>query len=147
MGLRDIKLPSDTVQVTDDQSFVVRGLGFREITELVETYQPVIAPLFEEMTALRGGGEADVSAFMKTAGFTILKTAPDLVAQMIAIASNDPDPEGVAAANRLPPPVQVDAVERIFLLTFRTEAERKKMVETVIRWITETAGMIPNRNR
>jgi hypothetical protein len=144
VGLRDIKLPSETITVTDDDSFVVRGLGARDIIDLVQKYQVVAQPIFDQLTELKASNSEDpeVNGVMKTIISTVLRSAPDLLSEIIATAADDIEPEGIAAAARLPPTVQIIAVERIFFLTFRTEAERKNAVETVTRAIQGAAGIL-----
>lgn len=144
MGLRDIKLPSETIQVTDDINFVVRGLGAREIIKFVTEYKTAVQPLFDKLSEIKTDGtdSPDVSGLAKEVIDTVLRSAPDLIAEIIATAADEFDSAGVMAAANLPPTVMILAIERIFFLTFRTEAERKNAVETVIRAIQGTAGIL-----
>lgn len=143
MGLRDIKLPSATIQVTDDQGFVVRGLGAREIANMIGNYREVVQPVYDKFIETKEDGTADkdVSGIVTEIFEFMTRKAPDLLSEIIATAADDTDKEGVEAAARLPPTVQIAALEQIFFLTFRTEAERKNAVETVIRAIQGTNGI------
>jgi len=133
MGLKDLKLPTETVEVPgagEDGAaayFSVRGLSFSDLRILVVKYSGELASIFDLLANGRQG-EVDVeSASALVADF--IQKFPAVAAEIIAVASGEPDSFETALA--LPFPIQTEAIQKIVKLTFATESSVKKFVETV----------------
>ena len=145
MGLRDYK-PRTTKIVTDDgqgAELELRGLSVEDLTTLAATLGPQMAMLFS--SAMKQAHDAqdnpeDLENFdISLAIVSALKDVPELVAACIALASDDYTEETVSLARRLPVPDQVAAIEAIFALTFRSESEVKKLMESVSHAVEKLA--------
>lgn len=137
MGLASFTLPTETITLPRDQTMVVRGLSFEDITILVKAYGGDLTALFSQMAS--GQGElalTDTTALVAK----FFNMAPLAAAHAIALAADAP--EYVEAARRLPLPVQLDAIEKIAALTFEVEGGPKKVLETVIRIAQGTTEVI-----
>lgn len=133
MALRDLKLPSTTIE-TPGGSFDVRGLSYSDLMTLATAHGSQMALLFGKITS--GGGMAISEERVKA---TIANLAPqftEIVAGAIALAADEYNPEGIAVASKLSFNKQTEALEAIFMNTFQSEAELKKFMETIIRMIT-----------
>ena len=84
---------------------------------------------------------------MTNVGQKALAAAPEIVAELIALASGDGDEESVAIAARLPVPTQLDAIEKIAKLTFITEGGLPKLLETIVRLAQGTTGAMTELQR
>lgn len=130
MGLRDLTLPTTTVSVPGGGSFSVGGLSFDHITKLAANHAATAAMLFEQYVRkadeMQPGDIAALASIFR-------ELAPELVGEVIAMASGDDHPDAVKMAGRLPLPVQIQAVEAIITQTFATEGDLKKVLEAVIR--------------
>ncbi len=127
MGLKDIKLPQAKITVADGETFTVRGLSLRDVGVLAQRHHTPLAALYAEFTGAAELGQDAVAAKLPE----LLGKFPDLAADIIAISEGDI--ENADAVGVLPLPVQIAALDAIFTLTFRTEADLKNVVETVIR--------------
>ena len=125
MALSDLKLSSETV-VTPGGEFSVRGLTIEDLTALFRRHSSVMSGLFDRMVS-DPEAALEVSAVL---GARLLDEAPDLMVEVIAMAADEPERADVV--RKLPFPCQVDALEKIGALTFASEAELKKALETVI---------------
>lgn len=142
MGLKDLRLPTETVKLPGGESFAVRGLHTLDIAHLIRRHQGAMEGLFAKFAS---DTEGDVTA----AGAAFLKTAPALAAEVIALASGELDGASemdaaaiVANASRLPVAAQLDALEKIVTLTFDGEGGPKKAIETVIKAIRGATDMM-----
>lgn len=117
MGLRDITLPTETISV-GRASFTVRGLSFDDLTSLIGRHQAALESLIDRYQ--EKGSDAEVLQFL-------VRETPALAAQIIALASDEPDQED--AARKLPLPKQVDALTAVAKLTFEEAGGVKKFVD------------------
>lgn len=117
MGLRDITLPTETISV-GRASFSVRGLSFEDMTALIARHQSALELLIERYNTK--GSDAEVLQFL-------VRETPTLTAQIIALASDEPDQE--EAVRKLPMPKQIDALTAIAKLTFEEVGGVKKFAE------------------
>jgi hypothetical protein len=138
MGLRSLRLPTETVEVPGSDSFAVRGLSLQDVTVLVRKHGPILTMLFEKFKTQTGDLSPETVAAL---GTSLLETAPEVASEIIALAEGSAEAEDVEGAARLPFPVQVDALEKIATLTFTSEAAIKKVVETVIRAATGVTSL------
>lgn len=130
MGLKHLTALTRDVQVSDGESFAVRGLSIEDLVVVVEQHQAELTPLFNQVQA----GEVSLTDTSVLATL-LFKQAPRAAAHVIARAE-DPlaDEQDVVAAKGLPFPVQLDALEKIAELTFKSAAP-KKVGEMVIRML------------
>lgn len=134
--LKDFVIPELEVQATPDQTFAVRGISFRDLMLLVDRHGPVLAALYAKLAA---DPEAELSpeGIQRIVSAT-MEEAPQLVADLIACAAGDiDDGEKVLA---LPLTVQIDAIEKIAILTFISEMEVKKTLERVTAMFQKVSG-------
>lgn len=133
MGLRDLELPTAEIKVSDTGTFCVRGLSLADMSSLVNKHGKVIGVLFDkirdEMVQRSEVTAADVQDYARM----LLKEAPDVVANAIALAADEPDMGEKVKGLRFT--VQLIALEQVILLTFANEAELKKLVEIVTQWL------------
>lgn len=136
MSLKDIKLPEEVIEFPGG-NFAVRGLGFDDVSFLVQKHGQKLEPIFTDFT--QSSGDLTVESIAAFA-LPLLKAVPEIVAEMIACASGDKD--DVAIARALPFPTQLEALQRIFELTFSVSGGPKKLVETVISMAQGTTGLL-----
>jgi len=135
MGLRDITIHSTTIKYRE-QDITVRGISGSDLMIAAQDYGPEMALIFGKVTD--GTFEGDT----KKAIMTFVSDLPEVVAAAIALASDEYDPEMVALAAKLPTPVQIELIEAIFHETFYSEAEVKKLIESLRRMITAVSGVL-----
>jgi hypothetical protein len=135
VGLSELNFASETIS-TPGGDFVVRGLSFLDVMDLVEAHGPALAGAF---TRISESQETSLEVVVGMAG-KLAKGMPDLAAAVIAAGAGEPGAIDVAV--RLPFPIQVEALEKIGRLTFQTEADVKNLVETAIRMMQGAAGTI-----
>lgn len=136
MGLKDLQLPQEEVPFKGG-SFFVRGLNIVDISFLIRNHGEAMTGAFNKIT--ESGTEIGVDNVMELA-LPIIESFPSLVAQVIACAADEPNEVGMVS--RLPFPSQVDAVEKIMALTFDASGGPKKFVETVLRLLEGTNGLL-----
>jgi len=112
MALKDLVSMTKEVKVNDSVSFTVRGLSTEDLAVLVEAHGSDVDKLME------GGGLEG-----------IIRKSPSLVAEVIAIASDEPGSVDVAA--KLPFGVQLAALKEIYDLTFPDEELVGKLAESL----------------
>lgn len=130
MSLKSLKLPTKMVPVPggdDDQAFAVRGLTLSDIKQFLLDNAIETQMVFDSAKSMADGNDVDWTGFAAS----LINVAPRLVAQAIAVASDDPD--SVKIAEKLPIEVQIDALDKIASLTFSTEGGPKKVLEIVMR--------------
>lgn len=137
MGLRNIVIHRQTVQVDEGQSFEVRGISLFDIMRVLGDYGPQMALAFGKITAREPGTRLD-NAEVRERISALAKEFPDLLAAAIALASDDYSKDAMTIAKQLPMAAQIAAVEAIFALTFRSEAEVGKLVESLVRAMAST---------
>ena len=92
----------------------VRGLTADDIGLMVRAHLDTVETIFQAVkTTMDGPVAGDATARFI---LTLAQDAPEMAAQVIAIAADEPD-QG-ANARKLPFPVQVDALQKIGRLTF-----------------------------
>jgi len=136
MGLRDITIHRTTVTYRD-QEIAVRGISANDLMLAAQDYGPQIALIFGKVTG-DGGFTGDV----KQAIMSFTREMPEVLGATIALASDDYTPETVEIATTLPFNVQTELVEAIFHETFYSEAEVKKLIESLRRMIAAVSGVL-----
>jgi hypothetical protein len=141
MGLRNIVIHRETVVVDENQTFDVRGISLFDIMQVIGDFGPQMSIAFGKITARDPGDELDAGT-VKERIKDLAKEFPDLLAAVIALASDDYSTEAIKIAKQLPMIAQVSAIETIFGLTFRSEAEVGKLVESLIRAMASATGAL-----
>lgn len=135
MGLRSITIHRTTVKYRED-TIELRGISAPDLMTAMRDFAPQMAVVFAQVTS----GEA--GADIKSAIMNLSKEFPELLAATIALASDEYDPESVQTALNLPFNVQIECLEAIFAETFTSEADVKKLVESLSRIIAATSGAL-----
>lgn len=135
MGLRDIKIHRTTVMYRDDE-ISVRGISASDLMIAAQDYGPQLAVIFAKVQ------QGDFDGDIKKAIASFAKDAPAILGATIALASDDYEPEMVQTALQLPFSVQAECLEAIFNETFYSEAEVKKLIESLRRMIAAVSGAL-----
>lgn len=140
MGLRDLRIPRATIRVPGAEegydSFTVRGLSLPDVQTLAEKHGPTFALLFDKFKTLADNTPAEMAVIAKA----VLDLAPALAHESIALASGEPDAADVI--KELPLFTMLEALEWVFVLSFRSEEEVKKALEIVTRAATGAQSLI-----
>lgn len=139
MSLSRFKVPTEQVEVSPGESFPVRGLSTRDIGLLAARHHAMLSALFAEVAAGRGEGSLSQGTVEQMLP-DLLQKAPELVSDIIAVSYGDIEDSQYVSV--MPLPVQVDALTKVFRLTFRTEGELKKVIETVIQGLSGTTRQL-----
>lgn len=126
MALADYTPPRLAVPFKGGE-FSVRGLALDDLALLMRNHYSDINALVD-VFAKDTTEEQPVAAITKHA-VALIKEAPGLVANLIAIACDEPD--AVDNARKLMMPVQVRAIETIAKLTFEEAGGPKKFMESL----------------
>lgn len=137
MGLRDIKIPHSVVEYNGTK-IELRGMSFSDLMEIVNTYGPEAAMAFGKIQESGSLAASDVRSVIGS----LAKEFPDMVAMAIALASGEYDEDTFAIAKKLPFNVQLECIEAIFHRTFESEADVKKLVESLTRMLTGVSGVL-----
>lgn len=128
MGLKDLKLLRDTVEIPGGESFSVRGLSYADLTQLLGKHGEVLSEFFQAV--VNGDVQAAPEDFGVLAGNVVMR-APAMAADIICLATDEADdPEAFGIALSLPFPKQTEALSKIGKLTFATEDDVKKFLLT-----------------
>lgn len=136
MGLKDLKLRTEEVEVPGGDKFVVRGLSFSDLSGLYTKYAGEVSAFFE-LLKNSGTDGVDVEQAASMAA-SLIHSAPALAAEAIAIASGDASDFEIAL--QLPFPVQAEALKKIGLCTFGSEGTAKKFAQTVSSLVKNQAS-------
>lgn len=129
MSLTKLKFATAEVEVAGGEKFSVRGISMQDAVILLNEFKDPIMKVVRQIQ--QQGDSVDLEKVAIEASID----APGLIASLIAMASDEMTEEGIVAANKLPLPVQIDAIFKIGELTFQTEGSLKKMFETVADWL------------
>lgn len=127
-SLTDLPIPSAEVRVPgrDDLTVTVRGLSLADMTELFRRHGTALEHIYQ--SEVMGGDGIPAPA---TVAKALMLTAPLAVAEIIALANDNPKAVGVVS--KMSATFQIEALAQIAMLTFESEAEVKKLAETVLQ--------------
>jgi hypothetical protein len=132
MKLSQIPILRETITVREDVTFDVRGINLSDLMTLVQAYAPVAAILWRKLQEDdKDLMSEDVRAMFQQVAYQF----PDLVAAVIAMASDDYTPEGRRVARQLTADVQALAIETIFRLSFQSDSTLEKMASLAAKAI------------
>ena len=136
-SLSDLQLPTETVEVPGTGvKLVLRGLSVSDAAELIRKHGDSLNHVYTT-SGIADDGEIPPMQDMARA---LIQTAPLAVAEVIALSNGQP--HMVTAAARLPFPIQIEALTKIASLTFYSEADLGKFLETVIMGSKVVTGLI-----
>lgn len=141
MGLRDIIIKRTTITLADGQSFDVRGLAAMDIMALVHTHGKALSLAFGKIMAQSKGQPVDEELVRKLLA-SVGSDSPEIIAAVIALASDAYDERGIQLAAQLPFLTQVETGTAIFHLSFTSEIEVKKLVESISGAITTISASL-----
>lgn len=137
MGLRDIIIQKAKVELPDGQNFDVRGLAAMDVMALVHVHGKALALAFGKIMSESKQQQVSEELVRKMLS-SVGSDAPEVLAAVIALASDSYDELGIALASQLPFLTQISAATAIFHLSFTSETEVKKLVES----LANVVGMI-----
>ena len=129
----DLVIPTREVEFPGAGSFSVRGLSLDDVALLFREHVKVFEDTYEKI-------KEDDQIDMRVVAETLLSTAPECAAEIIALAGDALDQ--ISKAKKLPLPVQLNALVDIAGLTFHSEDDVKKTLELVIQSSTMIRSLI-----
>lgn len=131
-------IPKRMIEVPDGGEFAVRGLSPSDAFSIYSRHAGELGQWFEKLQA--GTVELSIDAAPALAS-SLMKTAPALVAEIIAAAAGEGlDEEAIQVATQLSVSVQASALEAIGELTFTQEMPPKKLLEIVVKMAGNLSG-------
>lgn len=112
------------IPINASNSFTVRGLGLNDIAVLVREHFPDLHTLFDLFNTV---GDLEPER-LRPLIISVVSQAPGFAANVIALAAGEGD---ASDAERLPIPVQIQALMDIGQLTFTDVGGIKKAMEVV----------------
>jgi hypothetical protein len=137
MALRDVPLVTKAVDI-NGVPVEVRGLSYSDLATILPKYGSEVGVIFGSVLS---GQELDVQKLPSIIQL-VLSRCPDLCAEVIAIAADDPSPEGIARAKKISFGKQTELLEAIFDCTFTTESEMEKFLGVIERAVLALAKMM-----
>lgn len=143
-GLTQALIRRREIEVPDGGAFSVRGLTAEDAFVIYADHAGELGLWFEKLQS--GTGDVSLDAAPVLAA-SILKSAPGLCAEIIAAACDAAgDPESIAIARQLPIGVQAMALEAVAEMTFTQEMPPKKLMEIVVRMMSNLTSPTPGEN-
>lgn len=134
-GLAGYRPPRAQVPLPTGGHLDLRGLSTADLVHLVALYREDVLRAAQAIQA--NAGAADLMAWVAS----VQTVAPALIGMVIALACDEPD-EAMTAA-MLPPSVQIDALRKIWGLTFAGSESLPKVIGT-LRHLVSQAGLPTN---
>lgn len=128
--LTELGFATAEVNVAKGQVLTLRAIALDDVLRISRKHGEAFESLFAKITGAAGASSLDLESTNAVA-LSLLEAAPEIAAEVIAYAADDP--AAVAVARRLPFPVQMECLEKIGTLTFSSEGGPKKLLETVIK--------------
>lgn len=123
----------------DDRFVMLRALTPADCWTLFRQFAPELKKFAATLEGFRVAGEVNLLDLGQVVAQALDKI-PGAASHAIALAADEPDQAATAAS--LPLPVQMDALEKIFGLTFAGEDSIKKALEVAIKMFQGTRGLI-----
>lgn len=142
MSLHHIVIRREKIEMPDGQVFEVRGITANDLMSLVGQQGAVLAMIYARAVESRSGGRPLMEDDVKGLLVKLATDFPDVVAAIIAHASDSPDAKGMEIARNLPFTTQIEALLAVFSITFASEAEVKKLVESLSTILTAISGAL-----
>ena len=130
--LETLDIPTEIVTF-NGQSLVVRGLGLADITYIIREHRSVVADLY--LKAIKG----ELAGSVQEIAFGMLADFIPLASMTIACALDSP--KSSAKVAKLPLQIQVECLEKTFMLTLVGEGGLEKLLEIVVRAMAGAASL------
>ena len=131
MGLSDYQISRKTIEGPGG-SFSVRGLSGTDLIELSHGFGVELSEAFQEIISAKDRNETVTVDGIQQVITKLLPRFPRLAAQIICVAADDRTPKALETAGNLDIVTQLEAILGVFEETFKSEAQLKKLVETII---------------
>lgn len=138
MGLADYQPLREEITFVRGGGISVRGFSLEDVALLMNTHFPDINKLFDMYQ--QQVEQAVVMDAMVQFAATLVREAPMLVANMIALAADEPG--AVDKARMLPIAAQIECLKKIAKLTFEEAGGVKNFFESLKMLL---GGMVPAR--
>ena len=136
MDLQSLAAAAGTVKTSNGTEIAVRGLSLVDLSQLARKHGAELAAAFDAFKGMDVDGNDDATATLHQ----LIERAPDLVAEVIALATDSPGE--AAAAKKLPFGLQVAILSEAGKQTFVTEGGLGKTLEIVINMAAGTTRAI-----
>lgn len=132
MSLANIQIPRSEVMFRGE-SLSFRGLSLNDFSALMRNHMAELSTLFD----MYDNAETRDTAISQSANFAIkiVKEAPEMVAQLIVLASDSPQ-DDLKIAKQFPLPLQVECVRCIINVTFEEAGGAKKFLDSLMGMVT-----------
>ena len=138
MSLSEYVVPRIVVEIPESATtFSVRGLNFSDLEILLNEFDKGLDPLIAVFAQ-----DANIDDMDEDFALKLITVAPDLVAKVIAVASDEPDAWEVC--KRLDISTSMDALSKLFDLTTRSFGGPKKFLERVIGMFQTARASLPD---
>lgn len=134
MALSDIPLLTTEITV-NGTTVTLRGLSLVDMMQVVPRFGSQIALVFGKVYA---GTTVDGDSVIELAK-ALATEAPELVAEILALASDEYTPKAISIAAKLPFTKQIEMLEAVYNNTFASEADVKKLQEVITRMVLSAA--------
>lgn len=132
MGLSDLVHPTAQVE-TPGGSFAVRGLSLEDLTILMKDHTEEVGTMFNQFRDWAMSEDTPEKPPVHQFLVRVIAQTPSLINRIIARAADEDTARGIAAAGKLVPEDQAEALQKIGELTFRSEEGMRKMMQLAIR--------------
>jgi hypothetical protein len=137
MALRNFQVKKVDVPLNEEETMTVRGLTATDIGLILSRHQNSIKTLVSRAEGVTANGE--IGNFDELVN-TAITSFPDVVAEVICVAADEPD--AFDQAMSLPAPVQLEAIYQIGNITFEADGGPKKTVETLTKVLKGLSGQM-----
>lgn len=135
MALRDVPLVTKVVNY-NGTDIPVRGLSYSDLAALLPKYGSEVGVIFGSVLAGSDLDTKNLPAILQA----VLTRAPDMCAEVIAMAADDNTPEGMNIAKRISFGKQTELLQAIFDCTFADETEMEKFMGVIERLVLALAA-------
>jgi hypothetical protein len=142
MGLRNIIIRRLPVTVDAEQEFEVRGLNAADLMGLVTDHGPTLATMFGKVMQASSKQERLDDDMTRTILTSLAGEAPEVLAAIIAFAADEYSADGIDSARKLTFLVQMDALMKVFKLTFTTDGALEKFSPLLTQMILRAAEAV-----
>lgn len=137
--------PRRIVPTAESEGFQVRGLTPAMCLGIYQRHHATIGSLFDDLAAQYGTGDDLTPEIVGDIINEVLASAPGIIAELVALAADgDPTsddwPTDVMLASQLSVGVQVDALVKIFELTFTSDMPVGNFLGLLVRMVQKISG-------
>lgn len=137
MPLKNITIPYETVPVGEGE-ISVRGISLSDLMTVIHVYGPQASMIFSRIQKADSLQTSDVRGLIAS----LASEFPDMFAAAIALAADEYDADTIQTLKKIPFQKQIELIETIFRLTFSSEGEIKKLLESLNRMLVEVSGAL-----